>query len=191
MTERPEPVSDERVAFEGDILEIVRQEMDVGEKVTFEWARRAPGTRLIIDNGEEILLTDEYRHEIGSTDYRLPGGKVFDSLEEYNEFLNNSENILPYTEEAAKKEAREEAGIRPESAKFFKKNHSGATVEWDLFYFIVEDFESVEQDLEIGEEIDYEWVSYEEVREKALSQEMKEDRSVAVILQYLDQEKEL
>lgn len=188
MSDRPKPVSDERTVFQGDILEVIRQDMDiVGEEVQFEWARRAPGTRLIIDDGNQILLTEEYRHEIGGEDYRLPGGKVFDSLEAYNNFLDNEVEILPYAREAAAAEAEEEAGIRPESVRFYKQNHSGATVEWDLYYFIVEDFDKVEQDLEMGEEIGFEWYSYDEVRGMCLDGDMKEDRSVAVLLQYLNE----
>jgi 8-oxo-dGTP pyrophosphatase MutT (NUDIX family) len=188
MTDRPEPVSDERVVFQGNILEIVRQDMDIeGEEVPFEWARRAPGTRLIIDDGDQILLTEEYRHEIEGLDYRLPGGKVFDSLNRYNDLLNNDEEIMPYAREAASAEAKEEAGVRPESIEFYKQNHSGATVEWDLYYFVVEDFEEVEQNLEKGEQIDFEWYSHDRVKEMCLEGEMREDRSVAVLLQYLNE----
>jgi 8-oxo-dGTP pyrophosphatase MutT (NUDIX family) len=193
MSDRPEPVSEERVAFQGEILEIVRQDMSVGDKeVPFEWARRAPGTRLLIDNGEEILLTHEYRHEIKDKDYRLPGGKVFDSLESYNKFLQeDSENIERVAEQAAIEEAKEEAGVEPSSVNFFKSNHSGATVEWDLFYFIVEQYEEVGQNLEPGEEIDYEWYSYEEATSMCLEGEIQEDRTAAVILQYLNQKGEI
>jgi 8-oxo-dGTP pyrophosphatase MutT (NUDIX family) len=188
MSHRPKPVSAERTVFQGNILEIIRQDMDVGDKeIPFEWVRRPPGTRLIIDDGDKILLTEEYRHEIEGSDYRLPGGKVFDSLEAYNSFLENDDEILPYAEEAAAAEAEEEAGIRPDEVRLYKRNHSGATVEWDLYYFVVEDFDEVEQDLEMGEEIDFEWRSHDRVKEMCLEGGMKEDRSVAVLLQYLNE----
>lgn len=72
---------------------------------TFEKARRAPGTRLIIPVGEDsILLTKEYRQEVDGYDFRLPGGKVFDSLEEYNSFLQSDEDIIvPATKKQKKK----------------------------------------------------------------------------------------
>lgn len=187
MSERPEPISEERTVFEGNIIEIVRQDMDLGgEEVPFEWARRAPGVRLIVDNGEEILLTEEYRNELNGVDCRLPGGKVFDSLTAYNSFLDSDEEIDGYARKAAKAEAREEAGVEAESVEFFKKNHSGATVEWDLHYFVVKDFETTQQDLEKGEDIDYSWHSYDQAREKCIEGEIREDRTAAVILQYLE-----
>jgi len=57
---------------------------------TLEFARRSPGTRLIIEKGDKIILSREFRHELGSYDYRLPGGKVYDSLDEYNKALQKS-----------------------------------------------------------------------------------------------------
>lgn len=74
--------------------------MKLGDKKTlFEKARRAPGVRLIIVKEDKILLTREYRDEIKSFDYRLPGGKVFDKLSDYQK--HQSENLLPFAEKAA------------------------------------------------------------------------------------------
>ncbi len=77
----------EKVVYKGRILEIVEQPMRLGDKkMTFEMARRAPGVRLIIadTSRQKILLTKEYRYEFEDYDYRLPGGKVVDTLEEFN-----------------------------------------------------------------------------------------------------------
>lgn len=43
--------------------------------------RRPPGVRaIIINENNQILLSKEFRYELNTFDYRLPGGKVFDSI---------------------------------------------------------------------------------------------------------------
>jgi ADP-ribose pyrophosphatase len=186
--EVPTPAGSEEIVYQGKIVEVVRRDMDVeGEIIPFEYARRAPGTRLIIEDEGEILLTNEYRHELKGRDYRLPGGKVFDSLDEYNKFETGQE-IIPKVTEAAKREAREEAGIDPKIVEHYKKSHSGATVIWNLHYFIVKDFERKEQELEKGEDIQTEWVPAEKVKQMCLEGEIQEDRTAATLLQYLSEE---
>jgi hypothetical protein len=49
----------------------------------FEHAVRPPGLRLVLKKDGRIVLTKEYRSEYNAFDYRLPGGKVFDSLEAF------------------------------------------------------------------------------------------------------------
>ena len=74
----PKPSGPEKVAYQGRIIEVVEQTMEVGAKtLTLEFARRAPGTRLIIPTSDgKISLTKEYRPEIQDYDYRLPGGNL-------------------------------------------------------------------------------------------------------------------
>jgi DNA-binding NarL/FixJ family response regulator len=75
------------------LLELVSQEVTVeGVTKMFEFARRAPGVRMIIsaqDGSGKILLTREYRPSLERYDYRLPGGKVFDSLQELHEHIED------------------------------------------------------------------------------------------------------
>ena len=107
----------EEIVYQGKMIEVVHETVLLnGKELILEKGRRAPGVRLLIKtpNGG-FLITKEERHSIG-LDYRLPGGKVFDSLTEYNEFLkdeNNSEKILEKAKETAIKEGIEEAGIKP------------------------------------------------------------------------------
>lgn len=183
-----QPIGEQKVAYQGKIVEIVQQDFQVAGKIkTFEIARRAPGTRLIIMSPEgRILITKEYRNETKNYDYRLPGGKVFDSLVEYNEFLKSGKLILPEAEVAARKEASEECGIDVESLECFAVSKCGATIEWDLYYFIVDRYKMhATQRLEAGEDIEVNWLSYNEVRDLCLSGRMQEDRSVAVLLRWL------
>lgn len=160
-----------------------------GEKrVTFEYARRSPGTRLIIVSDDKVLLTKEFRREHGGWDYRLPGGKVFDRLADYNAFLKSKGDLLMRAKQAAKREAREEVGLKVKKLKHYHTSKCGATVDWDLFYFIVREFEMAKegQRLEHGEEIEPVWLSFNMARETILKGKMKEDRSVGVLLRYLD-----
>ncbi len=133
-----EPIEPEQIVYQGKIHEIVQQKMKTGEKEqVFEIARRSPGTRLIIVTPEKkLILTKEYRRESDSVDWRLPGGKVFDRLQEYNEFLKSGEDIVPLALEAAKKGVREEVEIEVKNISYFATSHCGATITWDLFYFL-------------------------------------------------------
>jgi len=147
----------ETVVYQGKILEVVQQQVKVGEKeITFEFARRAPGIRLIIPtpNGN-LLMTKEFRRELNGWDYRLPGGKVFDRLTDYNLALTANEDMVALAETAAKKEALEEVGLDVEDLTHFATSKCGATVEWDLLYFVVNRYQerSSGQELEHGEEI--------------------------------------
>ncbi len=175
----------EEVTYSGKIFEVVKQPMKVGEKkVEFEIARRSPGTRLIIVQGNQMLITKEFRPEINGFDYRLPGGKVFDTLAEYKQ--NLSADIVSKAMEAAKKECREETGLITKSIKHFTTSHCGATIVWDLIYFIIDEFEESEkgQELETGETIEVNWMSFDEVKELCMAGKMSEDRSVGVLWRY-------
>ena len=64
----------ETTAYKGKIFEIVEKELEEnGKTKVFEFARRAPGVRLIVPKGNELMITKEFRHEIGGYDYRLAG----------------------------------------------------------------------------------------------------------------------
>lgn len=178
----------EKIAYQGKIIEVVEKTVDVqGKEKIFEIARRSPGVRLIIPKDDLVILSKEFRHELGTFDYRLPGGKVFDTLEEYNQANKSPESLLSVAEHAAKKEAHEEVGIDVTDIKFFHKSICGATVEWDLYYFIVESFETGEQHLEEGETISVELVHKDEARAMCLDGRISEERSALALLRYLSQ----
>lgn len=179
---------EEKIAYQGKIVEIV--EYPVGDKV-FEKARRSPGVRLIIKTKDgKFLLNREKRHELGlEEDLRLPGGKVFDSLAEFNDSLQKEEDIKIKAKEAAIKEGKEETGIKINEMEFFTISKCGATMEWDLYYFVVTDYEEGEKDLKETEQMEMVGtvaLSREELKDAALSGKMQEDRSVAVVLKYLN-----
>ena len=180
----------EKIVYQGKMIEIVHEIVFLnGKEIVLEKGRRAPGVRLIIETKDgKFLINKENRHSIG-LDYRLPGGKVFDSLIEYNNFLSNQKDpkeILHKAREAAIKEGMEEVGIKPLEIEFFSLSRSGGSFEWDLYYFVVKKYKEVGQNLEEGEEIEIMQISREELKELALSGQMKEDRSVGIIWKYLN-----
>lgn len=186
-----EPIGPEEIVYQGKIIEVVQQRMKTGEKEqVFEFARRSPGTRLIIVTPEKkVLLTKEYRHEARGFDLRLPGGKVFDTLQEYNDFLKSGADIASVAAEAAKKEAREEVGIEVEEIQYhYTSKEASATLMYDLLYFVITRFRKLPdgQSLEHGEEgIELVEVNFDEARQICLDGRMQEDRSVAVLIRFL------
>lgn len=103
-------------------------------------ADRPPGVRAIILRDNRILLNREYRYEMEDWDYRLPGGKVFDSRVECDRCYSDSE-LWDTICQQLRNELREETDIEIHSAKFLGKDSFGFTIQWDLYYFLVEDFE--------------------------------------------------
>jgi 8-oxo-dGTP pyrophosphatase MutT (NUDIX family) len=189
MSDIPQFIKEE-VVFKGQMFEIVHMTYKIGNKeATYEKARRAPGTRLIITSSDEkILLVKEYRSELQDWDIRLPGGKVCDSLEEYQAFLASGVDITEKAKEGAIKEALEEVGLVVKEIELFSLSTCGASVIWDLYYFVIRQFDEHPdgQHLELGENIELKWVSYEEAATLALEGSIKEDRSAAVLLRFLD-----
>jgi len=178
------------LTYEGKIFEIVEKEVnEKGIKKTFEFARRSPGVRLIIKTkNNSLLMSREYRHEHSGFDLRLPGGKVFDTQKEFKEFLASKRDVLPFAENAAKREA-EEVGIKVSSLNLYETSKVGATVIWDLLYFIVDAYELLGKgkNLERGESIETIEVGTEDVKMMCLSGKIKEERSALILLRYLNQ----
>lgn len=179
----------EDIKFSWRIFDIVQQQVEVsnGKIKIFEKAVRSPWTRLIIIDNNRILLTREYRIEIGWYDYRLPGGKVFDTGKEYNDFLNKGKDMLYTVEKAALKEAQEEVWIIQSECTFFAMTHAAATIDWDLYYFILKNPIIWEQSLEEGENITYDWYSIPDVITMCMNGAMQEERSCIVLLRLLYQ----
>lgn len=179
----------EEIFAKGKMFELVHETQSDGR--VFEVARRAPGVRLIIVNTEQkrILLTKEFRKELNAWDYRLPGGKVFDSLDEYEAFRESGDSVLVAAERKARAEAREEAGIEIKELQFFKKSTLGATVEWDLFVFASEQWAHHKdgQQLEAGEQVEAdEWFSLDEARTMIIEGKMQEERIALILLQWIE-----
>ncbi|HVI69221.1 MAG TPA: NUDIX domain-containing protein [Magnetospirillaceae bacterium] len=178
----------ETIFAKGKLFELVHLPQKDGR--IFEVARRAPGVRLIIADrsAQKILLTREFRHELHATDYRLPGGKVFDTLKEYESHRNSGDEILVAAAKKAKAEAVEEAGMDITEVVLFKKSTLGATVEWDLFVFEAKAWQPhpAGQSLEDGEQVEsVEWFSFTKAEQMILHGDMQEERIALILLQWL------
>lgn len=170
----------QEVKYSGKIIEVIEEKH--GDRI-FEMARRSPGVRALIFDGEKILLSREFRIETNGYDYRLPGGKVFDTLEEYRK--NADGDLDEFAINAVIKETAEEVGLKIKNPKLIKVSKAGATVVWDLYYFEIREFEQGKQHLEDGEDITFGWYNIDEVKQFCLNNQIQEDRSVAVLLKYL------
>lgn len=178
--------------FSGKLFEVEQVPQSDGR--VFEVARRAPGVRLIIPDraNKTVLLTKEFRKELNDWDFRLPGGKVFDTLAEYQAFRESGEDIIAAATAKAKAEAHEEAGVDVRKLELFRKSTLGATVEWDLFVFEVLDWQMVPsgQKLEDGEQIEADnWLTYAEAQRMIFEGHLQEDRIALILLQWLHKQK--
>ncbi|MBT4856769.1 NUDIX domain-containing protein [Candidatus Uhrbacteria bacterium] len=190
---KPEIAGDEEVMYEGRIIEVVQQPMKIGDKtIKFETARRSPGVRIIFVKDGKMLITHEYRTELNGFDYRLPGGKVFDTLSDYRKYRVSDDYVLANAVDTVKREAQEEVGLVPIVMNHIHTTSPGSTMLWDLYYFVVSEFEnhpngqSLEEE---GEVIEPEWRTHDEVRAMCLDGSIGEERTVAVLLRYLESQK--
>jgi 8-oxo-dGTP pyrophosphatase MutT (NUDIX family) len=176
-------MSDQKAVFSGKIGEVIHTKQSDGR--VFERFRRPPGTRLIIISpAKKILVTRERRDETGNLDLRLPGGKVCDTLDDYHALLNRGRDVIEAAKTAAIKEALEETGLIVKNLELVVKAVAGATVEWDLYYFQINDYDESPggQELETGEDIEVTWLAAKELRQAIENGEMQEWRSVGVLL---------
>lgn len=185
------PIWDPVTVFWWRIVKVVHQDMNKNEKImTYEWAERSPWVRLIIRNNEwKICLTKEHRIEINWWlwwfDFRLPGGKVIDTLWEYDNFLESWWDIRTASKDAAVREAKEEVGVAAEHIDLIHISWCGTTMRWDLYYYEMKTIKIWHQELDGMEHIDVERYSVEEVKTLCLDWSIQEDRSVAVLLRYI------
>lgn len=178
----------EEIFAKGRLFELVHYPQADGR--VFEVARRAPGVRVIIadQQAKKLLLTKEFRRELEGYDFRLPGGKVFDSLADYEAFRSTGKDILAPAAAKAKAEAHEEAGMAVKEVTFFKRSTLGATVEWDLYVFEATEWSEHHegQSLEDGEVVeDVSWYDVAEVEHMILAGKMQEERIALILLQWL------
>jgi len=184
----------EKSVYNNGFFEFLETEEDfviegVTKHIKRNMVRRPPGIRaLLVDKKKgKILLSREFRYELNGWDYRLPGGKVFDSLEEYKKSLKQ-EDVLEHVEATVPKEVLEEIGFVVNNPKLLKVSHDGAGVIWDLYYYEITDF-TISEDgpqLEENEVVSgFVWKSYEEIIKLCIGKEIHEERTIGVLLTYI------
>ncbi len=181
------PIWKEKTVYSGKNFDITQQNYSDWEVTKlFEFAKRAPWVRIIIFNKEKnkILLTKEYRNELDQFDYRLPWWKVFDTPAERKNA--NYSKIEEYAKQAAIKECREETGLIVSNIKLLWVSHAGATVTWDLYYFITDSIIEATwwQELESGEVITQDWYSTTQILNLIKDWKMQEDRTIWMLFKF-------
>jgi hypothetical protein len=193
VADTPQKDGQEEIVFQGKMVEVVHQPMKhKGVVQMYEWAQRAPGVRMIIPNYEakELVLTREYRTELDAFDIRLPGGKVFNSLKEWNVHKESGEDIKPIALEKVKEEGLEEAGIVIDEATLLAVSKNGAMMHWDLLYFVADKWHehkdgAQHQEFEQGV-TSVKRYKFAEVEKLLRDGSISEDRSVAALLRWLN-----
>ena len=174
--------------YEGRLIAIAEFQPE-GAEYAYELAVRPPGVRVIAltEDKSQVWLTDEFRHEKGARDIRLPGGKVIDELGTYaNDVANGVEVSEELVFDAARWESKEELGLDLTDPELVAMSPCGATVLWDLYYVVGTVADSGNsQELEDGEDIKPQLVSVEEAAELARTT-MSEGRSAIQLLRVLD-----
>ncbi len=170
--------------FKGNIFEILNKRTSSGK--VREVARRAPGVRAIAitENDEFIISREERDYLEKEIDYRLPGGKVVDSLAEYLKIISRgtlAEKII----EAVIMELEEETGITATLVELFRVSNSSGSVDCDLNYFVMKGLTFGKPRPEDDEKIEVLKLSLEDTIDLVLSEKMSEDRSRIVLLDYL------
>jgi len=189
MTSRIDIIED-RVLYSGKLLDIasrtlrVEKQGDITE-YSIEVARRPPGVRLIVNRGSQYLLLREFRSELAAWDYRLAGGKVFESQAEHLAFKSSGKDLAERLLKAVTAEAREELGILVETATLFRKSSAGATIDWDLYFFRVSAFEELESgpQPEKTELLTVEWHDPLSILHLIRDGSFSEDRSIGALMQ--------
>lgn len=183
----------ERSLFNNGFFEFLETEEDFKvenqvKHVKRNMVRRPPGIRaLIVNNNNQILLSKEFRYELNDWDYRLPGGKVFDSLDDYKISLIN-DTVMEHVFKTVPKEVQEEVGLIVSNPQLLKVSLDGSGVIWDLYYFEIKDYKKSDNgpQLEDNEIIDgYEWYDFNEIITMCQNSKIHEDRTVGVLLTYI------
>ena len=191
-------VSTERVGKPGKKIEIISQKVEVYkdnqvvETFNAETTRRPPGVRIILIKENKILLNHEYRLELNSWDWRVPGGKVFNKLKDYLECPKTE--IMEAAKVAARLEAHEEIGVTLNSLELCGISNAGSSIIWDLYYFTSDDFDFLKdgKNLEVGELIsESKWFTYKQIVEMCKHNIIQEGRSVAFLLRSILERREL
>jgi 8-oxo-dGTP pyrophosphatase MutT (NUDIX family) len=156
----------------------------------YERAVRPPGVRLLLTNSEgKVLLTREFRSELGMVDVRVPGGKVLDSLDEFLMIRDDAAKMHDAVMRAARLEAKQETGVDEiANLEIFHTSTLGASVDWPLYYMTGSIVARGEQELEPDEAergVSVHFFTLDEVRDLLTKGEIREERSAAVLARYL------
>lgn len=154
----------------------------VNKRIKYNYVVRPPGVRALIIENNRILLTKEYRYELNTWDYRLPGGKVYNTINDYNN-AQKKESILEDVRKTLFREVFQEAGYEICDYELLKISKNGLKIHWDLYYFKVTSGKQISTvNINDYEYVTTQWFSFNEVLNLCQNNQISEDRSVAIIL---------
>lgn len=186
----------DNIVYEGELFQVIHRtkkttfkvgESEISKTLQYELVRRPPGVRAIIAKNRKILLTYEFRYELNDWDYRLPGGKVYDSNDEYY-YSCKKGSIDDDIIKKLKQEMAEEVNIKIQQYKMVNVSQSGLTVEWDLYYFLIEDFVPLTNNSVQKSEyefIEQKWVDFSTALELCINGKVSETRSAFEIMRFI------
>jgi 8-oxo-dGTP pyrophosphatase MutT (NUDIX family) len=163
-----------RPVWEGIHFKAYHEYVEVapGTRRTFEYVWRIDGTRSIVVNASnEILLTQEYRHELSDFDWRLPGGKLDDV----------DEPVV----QAAARELKEETGITASDWHYLWATSPDATVRFRRHFLVARNLSIGSPNLDEGEKISLSWFSSTAIKDMALTGQIREEISALSILRFI------
>lgn len=154
---------DAKKVFQGEIFNVYQweQEMYDGTTHTFERVTR-PDTVLVIpvtEEGKIIICEQEQPHR------EKPYLSLISGRAEKNE----------PPEEAAKRELLEETGFEAKELLLWDKHHISDKIDWTIYTYIAKDCKKVtEQNLDPGEKIRCDFLSFEEFIDLLAQQKVSE-----------------
>lgn len=178
------PAGDGRVRYRGDRVAVVERPMAGAEGVeTTESARLSPGVRLVVVNDDELLLLPDGPQGPGDPSWRLPGGPVFDSLPAYEAVRHGDHEVRDVVDDRATEVLRVRVGLDPVTSENLFILPAGPGVESDLHYYAVSRYRPAKR---AGDPSDATWLSRDQVRLACLDGRVREGRSAAALLRYLN-----
>lgn len=186
----------DKIVYEGNLFQVIHRtkktnfkvgKKEVSKTLKYEFVRRPPGVRALIVNDMKLLLSREFRYELNDWDYRLPGGKVYDSNEEYSRSFQLS-SIYNDIVARLKQEVFEEVNIEIKQYKMLNISRLGLTVEWDLYYFLIDDFTMLQNNSVQKSEFEFiepRWVDYPTALKLCLNGKVSESRSAYEIMRFI------